>query len=463
AHHMGFESQQEQNAAPPYLATEDIFVSHEAELTQSGRYVLATDERGGGVLPVGASCSPGGDNTRGNGGIHAFQVGKLGTSPPAPSDPPGSNPPAMSDEVDAYQEEVYAKTSEGERAIFRTPIQTEPQGSLCTSHVFQQIPGQNRIFMAWYSQGTQVVDFTENADGTIDFKRAGYFVPENANEWVSHIFKVQSNPDGTFTYWGATGDFALGDAGRNAIDIYKVTLPAPPKPRTESGEPLPGTPTFPRPPAAGQPGAPACASAAGFEFIRATPRSKRKRVRVAFGTAGSNRATAKIFRQATGRRLARKRVKTFRNRKRAFTWSPRRARNGYYDVRLAVKAPNGRIDIRHTALRRRNGKFFVLPNFDQRSACGLIEYASLNRSVFGGRKRAPLRVRFRLAEESDVEIQVTRRGRVMRTIKAKSYPRGKSSIGVPLKRSAKRGPYKLRLKATSPGHASELTLSARYL
>ena len=44
--------------------------------------------------------------------------------------------------------------------------------------------------MAWYSQGTQVVDFTENADGTIDFERAGYFVPENANEWISHVFKV---------------------------------------------------------------------------------------------------------------------------------------------------------------------------------------------------------------------------------------------------------------------------------
>ena len=37
---------------PPFDATEDIFVSHEAELTQSGRYVLVTDERGGGILPV---------------------------------------------------------------------------------------------------------------------------------------------------------------------------------------------------------------------------------------------------------------------------------------------------------------------------------------------------------------------------------------------------------------------------
>ena len=40
------------------------------------------------------------------------------------------------------------------------------------------------------------------------------------------IFKAQENPDGTFTYWGAAADFNLGERGRNAIDVYRVTLPA---------------------------------------------------------------------------------------------------------------------------------------------------------------------------------------------------------------------------------------------
>jgi Ca2+-binding RTX toxin-like protein len=84
--------------------------------------------------------------------------------------------------------------------------------------------------MGWYSQGTQVVDFVENLDGTVTFKEAGYFIPGNANEWVSHVFKMERNDNGTFTYYGAAGDFNLGESGRNAIDIYKVTLPAPPKP-----------------------------------------------------------------------------------------------------------------------------------------------------------------------------------------------------------------------------------------
>ena len=441
-HHMGFEDQAGNNFEPAYPATEDIFVAHEAEFTQSGRYVLVTDERGGGILPGGATCAPGADNDLGNGGIHAFRVDRLSKAFPDGEDA-----------VAAYQENVYAKDSDGNRAIYRTPINTKPQGAVCTSHVFEQIPGQNRIFMAWYSQGTQVVDFTENADGTIDFKTAGYFIPENANEWVSHVFKVEQNPDGSFTYWGAAADFALGDAGRNAVDVYKVTLPAPPKPR---GAALPGTPNFPEP----DPGE-ACATASGFDSITSKPRRKRKRVRFRFAAANSVKAT--VFRQATGRRIARRKVKTFRNRERAFTWKPRRARNGFYDVRFKTTAPNGSKDVRHLAVRRRNGKFFNLPAFDRRATCSLVKYYTLGRSVFGGRKRKPLRVKFQLAESADVRIQVKRRGKVVRRVKAKSYPKGKSGVKIKLRRKAKRGPYRITLKAERPGSSSELTLRARYL
>ena len=73
--------------------------------------------------------------------------------------------------------------------------------------------------MGWYAQGTQVVDFVEHPDGTVEFREAGYFIPENANTWVSAVFDYQQNPDGSFTYWGATGDFNLGTAGRSAVDI----------------------------------------------------------------------------------------------------------------------------------------------------------------------------------------------------------------------------------------------------
>ena len=201
-------------ATPTFDSTEDIDFNHESELTGSGEYLLATDERGGGVLPPGATCTPAGDNPVGNGGVSFYDRDALSTGPVRSAE---------------EEQEAYALTPEGERAIFRAEIRTQPKATVCTAHVLQQIPGENRIFMGWYSQGTQVIDFVENPDGTITLAEAGYFIPTNANEWVSHIFKTEQHPDGTTTYFGATGDFNLAEAGRNSIDVYKVTLPPAPK------------------------------------------------------------------------------------------------------------------------------------------------------------------------------------------------------------------------------------------
>ena len=166
----------------------------------------------------------------GNGGVHAYDVNKLLRRRPTSAD-------------DAFSS--YAKNSKGDKAIYRAPIRTRPQESICTAHVFQQIPGQNRIFMGWYSQGTQVVDFTENADGTLDFKEAGYFIPASANQWVSHIFKVERNDDGSFTYYGTTSTSRWVAAGRNAVEVYKVTLPGPSAPPA-AGCPAPAPASSPR-------------------------------------------------------------------------------------------------------------------------------------------------------------------------------------------------------------------------
>ena len=212
-HHMGRESATGA-VAPDFGPSEDIDFNHEAELTASGRSLLATDERGGGVLPPGASCSPGVDNPTGNGGVHAYRYDGLTTSGPG-----------TPEEAHA----AYARQSDGSKAIYRAQVRTQPHASICTAHVFQQIPGENRIFMGWYSQGTQVVDFIERPDGTVDWREAGWFIPENANTWTSHVFKTRDNGDGTTTYWGATGDFALGEGGRSAVDVYEVTMPAAPQ------------------------------------------------------------------------------------------------------------------------------------------------------------------------------------------------------------------------------------------
>jgi Ca2+-binding RTX toxin-like protein len=211
-----------QTSLPPLDLTKDIAFDHEAELSGSGESLIATDERGGGLIPPGAACSPGGDNIRGNGGVHFFDPDKLSTgATPTPEE----------------AHKAYKLTPKGDLAIYRAPIRTQPQGAFCTAHVFQQIPGENRIFMAWYSQGTQVFDFVENPNGTVSFAEAGHFIPESANSWVSSIFKTEQNADGTTTYYGATGDFVLGPAGRNSIDVYKVTLPPAPKSGGPGGAP----------------------------------------------------------------------------------------------------------------------------------------------------------------------------------------------------------------------------------
>jgi Ca2+-binding RTX toxin-like protein len=205
---------------PAFDSTQDIDFNHEAELSATGNTLIATDERGGGVTPPGASCAPGADNTAGNGGVHFYDAKALTTTPPASAE-------------EAFN--AYLKTPEGGKAIFRVPVRTQPQASLCTAHVFHQVPGQNRIFMSWYSQGTHVIDFVEEGNGTIRFEEAGYFIPELANEWVSAVFSSQQNANGTYTYLGAAGDFLLSGSGRSAIDVYKVTLPPPPLAATGAG------------------------------------------------------------------------------------------------------------------------------------------------------------------------------------------------------------------------------------
>ena len=233
AYHQG-------RGAGTYDVTEDIDFNHESELTQSGNFAIATDERGGGVTPPGAACDQADVNRQGNGGVHAYRVDAFKTERPVvPGDEAAEAEAAF---------ESYARGTDGQKAIFRAPIRTQPQASICTAHVMQQIPGQNRIFMGWYSQGTQVIDYVELPGGKFEWvedqaaqegaeateeapaitpqaetTQAGYFIPEGANQWVSHIFKADENEDGTFTYYGVAGDFGA----RNAIEVYKVTLPAP--------------------------------------------------------------------------------------------------------------------------------------------------------------------------------------------------------------------------------------------
>ena len=218
------------HAAATRGPADDIAISHEAEFTHSGRHLIVSDERGGGLLPPDASCPTPGINDNaftGNGGLHAYTVDQLFT------EYPGELGVETPEQIAANADRAYALTPDGGKAVYRA-IPRISGATFCTAHVFQQIPGQNRVFMGWYTQGTQVVDYIEHEDGSFEWVEAAYWVPEASAQWTSHIFAMNENADGTYTYFGATSDIV-----RTAVDIYSVTLPPPPQfaPGSESDQP----------------------------------------------------------------------------------------------------------------------------------------------------------------------------------------------------------------------------------
>jgi hypothetical protein len=442
--HMGFGATQD-IAAAPYNAKEDIVAAHESEISGSGKFVITSDERGGGTVPVAAGCTPGADNVQGNGGLHFFPIKSFTTNPPRNAE-------------EAWK--LWARQPNGEKAVWRAPTRTEPKSTLCTAHVFQQIPGQNRIFMGWYSQGTQVLDFEEKADGTIEFKENYWFTPENANTWVSAIFKVERNADGTFAYYGATGDGILPGAGRSAIDVFKVTLPAPPTP---AGATKPGTPQFPssKPPTEAP-----CARASGFDRTSVSPRGRG--LSVAFAARGGRSATVDLFQQSSGRRVVgERRVKAFGTRKGGFRWNGRGAklRAGYYFVRFRTKAADGSTDTRRIPVIYSGGRFRSAAPFDFRRACGLLEAAKLERPVFGGSgRKAPLNLSFRLSNSARVEVVIRKGSKVLKRFSSRMYAaRRTHRLRFAPKGRGGRGLHTVTLRASRPGQSSEVVLTARRL
>ena len=445
ATHVGRASAE--GAATTRPSDQDIDFNHETEFTESGRFLLATDERGGGILPPGATCAQGADNPQGNGGVHAYRVDALRNN-----DRDGVPTVAEADEQ-------YARTSDGKKAIYRAPIRTVAEETECTAHVLQQVPGQNRIFMGWYSQGTQVVDFTENADGTIDFKEAGFFIPQNANQWVSHVYRSQENPDGTVTYFGTAGDFQLSN-GRNAVDFFKVTLPAPPSPRVAQR------------PQQQQPGgsAPrACAANAGFRSVAARP-SRGGGLDIAFTQRTGNPVDVDIFQQSRGRRVVGERlVARFTGVQSAFRWSGkanrrgRKVTDGYYIVRYRTSTGGSSRDIRRLALRRVGGRFGNRPDYYGREGCGTIQSAKLERPVFGGRRNGDLGIAFRLLRSASVDVEVRRGNRLVRRYRL-GRPRLSTTRRLRFDAEGRpRGDYRVRIIARRNGQTVVRTLVARRL
>lgn len=173
-------------------SSQGVAVAHESDPTPNKKWLFVTDERGGGVIPGGATCTTGVDNPYGNGGMHVFDIRNA------------FNP-------------KYARTPEGDKAVFISDdMVTQP--TFCNIHVIEHIPGEQRVIMAWYSQGIKIVDyFIENGKWTFD-EVASYRMPE-PNTWTVEDFKIKDHGDGTRTYFFMASDIQRG------IDIVKWTGP----------------------------------------------------------------------------------------------------------------------------------------------------------------------------------------------------------------------------------------------
>jgi hypothetical protein len=205
-----------------------------------------------------------------------------------------------------------------------------------------------------------------------------------------------------------------------------------------------------------------CAARAGFKSAKARPRGRR--VRFAFSRRVPGRATVEVFQASVGRRIVgNRRIARFTGRRRSFTWSGRRARNGLLFARFRVRVARGVTDVRRVTLRRSHGRFHLGRSFYRRRSCGLLTEFKLGSPAFGGARNRPARVAFRLASPARVTVRVLRGRKVVRTFKARrrtAHRTFRLRVG---SRRLVRGAYRVRISARRGGRTVTATLSARRL
>ena len=342
-----------------------------------------------------------------------------------------------------------------------------PGGDLTHSPHNQQVV-EDRIYVSNYHAGVTVLDASAAFAGRRERpKELGFFVP--TGEPTRPIYDAQVGPARPFIskfiqarplIWDMVFYRGRVLAADETGGFYSL--------RYEEDVALPPLP--PRPPSAG--GAPSitpanvearCTVRSGFRSVSAVARGRG--LRFAFRRRLARRVNVDLFREASGRRIATKRVAFFRQRTRSFTWRPRRRlADGPYFARFVMPMPNNRVDIRRVALQRTRGRFRVRPAFYRRQGCGLLGSFKLGGSVFGGRNNRALGIAFVLNRRARVFVQILRGNRVVKRFAP--FEQGADLTPKHLKLPARglpRGDYRVRLQVVRPGETVTQTLTARRL
>jgi putative cell wall-binding protein len=220
------------NSNTQVRADRGVAVSHETRpfpqaATGDRRFMLVSDERGGGVIPGGASCTDDNFDIYGHGGLHVFDY----------TDPSNIQHAKMLDD-----------NGEEQRAFWRTE-NIFPHGTFCVAHRFRFLEGEQRFIMGYYTQGVRIIDYEIDEDGYISFEEVGSYAFKESNTWTGDVFHHEDNENGTRTYYIAVTD-TLGSPSRG-MDILTWThtpnpIDAQQQPPGEQPQP-PGPPVDPDP------------------------------------------------------------------------------------------------------------------------------------------------------------------------------------------------------------------------
>ena len=173
-----------------------VAVSHEtrpipAIVSGDRRFMITSDERGGGVIPGGASCSEDNFDVYGHSGLHFLDI----------TDPANIKYAQMVDE----EGNTVMDGDQPARAFWRGEV-VVPQATFCVVHRFRLLPDEQRIIMGYYSQGVKILDYDIDEQGRFSFDEVASFQFKDSITWTGDVFNYVDNPDGTRTYHIAMSD-----------------------------------------------------------------------------------------------------------------------------------------------------------------------------------------------------------------------------------------------------------------
>lgn len=214
----------------------------------------------------------------------------------------------------------------------------------------------------------------------------------------------------------------------------------------------------------------ACQPSDGFESVAVRRLLNGRRLSFAFTRLTSSPVRVDVFQMSSGRKILRgERVARFGAGETAPTWDGRDLkgrllRNGYYFARFRIRQPDGRLDVRRVALRRKRGRFFVVKPFYSRASCGLLASAKLRAPVFGGAERRALRLAYVVTRPARVSVKVFRGKKLMFRLRSQQRPAEVTQrLTIRARRLKRRGTYRVRIVALNADGRERMTLWARRL